>query len=146
MNGGDWKKGVAAVDKVWGRVERSPLWTWQRLRHQTHRRLPTLSCRALTWSRLTSASPLPCLPLPPLSSVDAAITPVCGRLTCALEMDVYEGPFDPLGRRHDDGATCAPMDGRAKFMGWYHAGNMLSGTLVVAGEAMFVCGERNAGG
>ena len=75
----------------------------------------TLSCRALTWSLLTSASPLPCLPLPPLSSVDAAITLVYGRLICTLGMEVYDGPIDPLGRRHNDGATCAQMDGRAKF-------------------------------
>ena len=75
--------------------------------------------------------------------MDATITPVCVRLACTLEMDVYEGPFDPLGRRHGDGATCAKMDGGAKFMGWYHTGKMLSGTLIVAGKAMFDCGEHN---
>ena len=110
------------------------------------RAVPTLSCRALTWSRLTSASPLPCLPLPPLSSVDAAITPVYGRLTCTLEMEVYEGPYVPLGRHHGDGATCAKMDGGAKFMGRYHAVKILSGILIVAGEATFVYGEHIDGG
>ena len=48
----------------------------------------------MTLFRLTSPSPLPYLPLPTLSSVDAATgTPVYGCLTCALEMKVYEGPF-----------------------------------------------------
>ena len=33
-----------AVDEVWGRVERSPPWTWQRLRHQTHLRSANAGC------------------------------------------------------------------------------------------------------
>ena len=45
---------------------------------------------------LDSTSPLPYLPLPTLSSVDAVITPVFGRLTCTLKMEVYKGPFEPL--------------------------------------------------
>ena len=78
--------------------------------------------------------------------MDAAITLVYGRLTCTPEMEVYEGPIDPLGRLHGDGATCAQMFDRAKFMGRYHAGKLLSGTLIIAGEVAFVCGERNDGG
>ena len=77
--------------------------------------------------------------------MDAVITLVYGRLTCTLEMEIYEGPIDPLGQRHGNGATCAQMDSRAKFMGRYHVGKMLSGILIVDGEATFVCGERNDG-
>ena len=50
-------------------------------------------------------------------------------------MEVYEGPFDPLGQRHGDGATCAKMDGGVKFLGRYHTGQMHGGTLIVADEA-----------
>ena len=48
----------------------------------------------LTLFRLTSPSPLPYLPLPILSSVDARRgTPLDGHLTCDLKMKVYEGFF-----------------------------------------------------
>ena len=32
------------MDEVWERVERSPPWTWQRLRHQAHRRYVNAGC------------------------------------------------------------------------------------------------------
>ena len=41
---------------------------------------------------------------------------IYGRMTCALEMEVYEGPFSN-GRRHGEGAVCSKMDGGAKFLG-----------------------------
>lgn len=41
---------------------------------------------------------------------------IYGRMTCALEMEVYEGPFRE-GKRHGGGATCSKMDGGAKFLG-----------------------------
>ena len=41
---------------------------------------------------------------------------IYGRMTCALEMEVYEGPFKG-GKRHGDGAVCTKMDGGAKFLG-----------------------------
>ena len=53
-------------------------------------------------------------------------------------MEVYEGHFGPFGRRHGNGATCAKMDGGAKFLGRYRASKMLSGTRIVAGKATFV--------
>mmetsp|Transcript_25400 Transcript_25400/g.45858 ORF Transcript_25400/g.45858 Transcript_25400/m.45858 type:complete len:940 (+) Transcript_25400:94-2913(+) len=55
---------------------------------------------------------------------------IYGRMTCALEMEVYEGPFWK-GKRHGEGADCAKMDGSAKFLGRYHEGQMHSGTLIV---------------
>ena len=72
--------------------------------------------------------------------------PVYGRLISTLEIEVYEDPFDPLGRRHGYSATCTKMNGGAKFTGRYHMGKMLSVTLIVAGEATFVEGEHNDGG
>ena len=65
-------------------------------------------------------------------------TLVYGRLTHALKMEVYEGPFDPLERHHGDGTTWAKMNGGAKFMGQYHADKMLSDTLIVAGKVTCV--------
>ena len=41
---------------------------------------------------------------------------IYGRMTCALEMEVYEGPF-VNGKRHGEGAVCTKMDGSAKFLG-----------------------------
>lgn len=41
---------------------------------------------------------------------------IYGRMTCALEMEVYEGPF-VNGKRHGEGAICTKMDGSAKFLG-----------------------------
>mmetsp|Transcript_41147 Transcript_41147/g.86419 ORF Transcript_41147/g.86419 Transcript_41147/m.86419 type:complete len:972 (+) Transcript_41147:1-2916(+) len=55
---------------------------------------------------------------------------IYGRMTCALQMEVYEGPFWK-GKRHGEGAMCAKMDGGAKFLGRYHEGQMHSGTLIV---------------
>ena len=45
--------------------------------------------------------------------MEAVITSVYGRLTCALEMEVYEGPFDPLGRRHGGLAVLDRWEGAA---------------------------------
>jgi hypothetical protein len=59
-------------------------------------------------------------------------SPVYGRMTYALEMEVYEGPFDKLGERHGRGATLMKVDGSAKFLGRYKGGAMHSGTLIVA--------------
>ncbi|KAL7544720.1 hypothetical protein ACHAWF_008087 [Thalassiosira exigua] len=56
--------------------------------------------------------------------------PVYGRMTCAMEMETYEGPFRD-GRRHGEGAVCVKVDGGAKFLGRYHEGQMHSGTLIV---------------
>lgn len=42
---------------------------------------------------------------------------IYGRMTCALEMEVYEGPFNRAGQRHGEGAVCCKMDGGAKFLG-----------------------------
>jgi hypothetical protein len=39
-----------------------------------------------------------------------------GRMTYALDMEVYEGPFW-RGDRHGPGAMCYKMDGSAKFLG-----------------------------
>jgi hypothetical protein len=39
-----------------------------------------------------------------------------GRMTYALDMEVYEGPFW-RGGRHGPGAMCYKMDGSAKFLG-----------------------------
>lgn len=44
---------------------------------------------------------------------------IYGRMTCALEMEVYEGPFNKHGKRHGEGAVCTKMDGTAKFLGRY---------------------------
>ncbi|KAL7537152.1 hypothetical protein ACHAXR_007629 [Thalassiosira sp. AJA248-18] len=55
---------------------------------------------------------------------------IYGRMTCALEMEVYEGSFW-RGKRHGEGAVCTKMDGGAKFLGRYHEGQMHSGTLIV---------------
>lgn len=41
---------------------------------------------------------------------------VYGRMTYALDMEVYEGPFWK-GKRHGEGAVCMKMDGAAKFLG-----------------------------
>lgn len=41
---------------------------------------------------------------------------VYGRMTYALDMEVYEGPFWK-GERHGEGAVCMKMDGAAKFLG-----------------------------
>ncbi|KAL3775490.1 hypothetical protein ACHAW5_000235 [Stephanodiscus triporus] len=60
--------------------------------------------------------------------------PVYGRMTHALEMEVYEGPFRD-GMRHGRGATCAKVDGSAKFLGRYAGGEMHSGTLIVASSS-----------
>jgi len=43
---------------------------------------------------------------------------IYGRMTCALEMEVYEGPFKN-GKRHGEGAVCTKLDGGAKFLGRY---------------------------
>jgi len=43
---------------------------------------------------------------------------IYGRMTCALEMEVYEGPFKN-GKRHGEGAVCTKLDGDAKFLGRY---------------------------
>ena len=50
-------------------------------------------------------------------------------------MEVYKGPCNPLGRRHDNGATCAKMDCGVKFLGRYHTGQMYSGNFIVTDEA-----------
>ena len=39
-----------------------------------------------------------------------------GRMTYALDMEVYEGPFYK-GKRHGEGAVCMKMDAAAKFLG-----------------------------
>ena len=44
---------------------------------------------------------------------------IYGRMTCALEMEVYEGPFNKHGKRHGEGAVCTKIDGTAKFLGRY---------------------------
>ena len=77
--------------------------------------------------------------------MDAAITPVYGQLTCALKMEVCKAPFNPLVWRHAGGTTFAKMDDGAKFLGRYHMGKLLSGTLIISGEATFVYGEHNNG-
>ena len=41
---------------------------------------------------------------------------VYGRMTYALDMEIYEGPFWK-GKRHGPGAVCCKMDGSAKFLG-----------------------------
>lgn len=41
---------------------------------------------------------------------------VYGRMTYALDMEVYEGPFYK-GKRHGEGAVCMKMDSAAKFLG-----------------------------
>lgn len=41
---------------------------------------------------------------------------VYGRMTYALDMEVYEGPFWK-GKRHGESAVCMKMDGAAKFLG-----------------------------
>eukprot|EP00984_Skeletonema_dohrnii_P010435 scaffold4059_cov144-Skeletonema_dohrnii-CCMP3373.AAC.1 len=56
---------------------------------------------------------------------------IYGRMTYALDMEVYEGPFYK-GKRHGEGAVCMKMDAAAKFLGRYHDGEMHSGTLIVA--------------
>ncbi len=42
--------------------------------------------------------------------------PIYGRMTYALDMEVYEGPFYK-GKRHGEGAVCMKMDAAAKFLG-----------------------------
>lgn len=56
---------------------------------------------------------------------------IYGRMTYALDMEVYEGPFRD-GKRHGDGAVCMKMNGAGKFLGRYHEGEMHSGTLIVS--------------
>jgi len=56
---------------------------------------------------------------------------IYGRMTYALDMEVYEGPFRD-GKRHGDGAVCMKMNGAGKFLGRYHEGEMRSGTLIVS--------------
>ncbi|KAL7469902.1 hypothetical protein ACHAXS_010146 [Conticribra weissflogii] len=56
---------------------------------------------------------------------------IYGRMTYALDMEVYEGPFQN-GKRHGDGAVCMKMNGAGKFLGRYHEGDMHSGTLIVS--------------
>ena len=41
---------------------------------------------------------------------------IYGRMTYALDMEVYEGPFYK-GKRHGEGAVCMKMDAAAKFLG-----------------------------
>ena len=41
---------------------------------------------------------------------------VYGRMTYALDMEVYEGPFYK-GKRHGEGAVCMKIDAAAKFLG-----------------------------
>lgn len=41
---------------------------------------------------------------------------IYGRMTCAMEMETYEGPFW-REKRHGEGAVCIKMDGGAKFLG-----------------------------
>lgn len=50
-------------------------------------------------------------------SIDARTNElVYGRMTYALDMEIYEGPFQN-GKRHGPGAVCCKMDGSAKFLG-----------------------------